>query len=70
MSAGKLCRCEILQRSMRSPRIEADSPGFDGLAHFAERREPMLVQNLVPQARIEALDSERDRGAVSFVGFG
>ena len=55
---------------MRSPRIEADSPGFDGLAHFAERREPMLVQNLVPQARIEALDSERDRGAVSFVGFG
>jgi len=52
----KLRRCEPVQARVRSERVVVDPPFFDDPSGLRQAGEEVLVQTLVAQGAIEALD--------------
>src|SRR5690349_6869086 len=56
MQRGEACRRDSAAAAVRADLVEVDTPARDLLSGLCQRLEPVLVQALVAELAIEALD--------------
>ena len=62
MLGREFCRGLIVQCAVRSMLIVVPAPGGDQDTSLRQTRKPMVIQALIPEAPVEALDERILRG--------